>query len=160
MNGKRYSVGNMRTKRDMRFYLRIYRDQQKLKIAGLVLSKGVWFLGKSNADEMDVTSAWKRERAPASGECFQNAKRFCLDCADARYFEGFVLIAGMPMHHAWNVLDGKVVDFTYEAADQKTFLERGYRESLDPIYFGVEVPRISLTDSPEPTAEPYLTRRK
>ncbi|VTR93377.1 unnamed protein product [Gemmata massiliana] len=159
MNSKRYSVGNMRTKKDMRFYLGIMRDQEKNTFAGVVLHKAEWFLGKADSDDFEVTRKWKAASPPVAGECFCNAKKFCLGCPEARYFEGFYLIAGFPIHHAWNVLDGKVVDFTFEQVNREMLEERGYCETLYPLYYGLEVPRESLTDSQDPVAEAYFAKR-
>lgn len=134
-----------RTKKDVLKYLRIYR-RQKDKLAAVALKKGEWFLGKASTDDYEQTRAWKKTHRPRVGHCFLNAQRFCMAHTDVRYMEGFLLISGMPTPHAWNVMkDGRVVDFTFEAADRQMIRERGYCESLAPLYLGVEVPKADLS---------------
>src|SRR5262245_64638528 len=106
----------MRTKKEMRHYLRQWKDH--LPLAGLVLKKGQWFIGRARSDEYEIALEWRRRRRPQVQECHFNAQQFCTDCHDFRYFEGYFFVGGMPIEHAWVVMDDeKVVDFTVEAME-------------------------------------------
>ena len=52
------------------------------------------------------------------------------------YCEGYMISSSLPIpiEHAWNVVDGKVVDFTSSLWDWKADDEKR-------IYFGVEMPK-------------------
>jgi hypothetical protein len=149
-----------RTKKSMRDFLRVLRAHDDM--AALVLSKGEWFDGKAEVDDYEITKAWKKERRPTAKQCFYNAQTFCMEHVEHRYFEGYALIAGIPMPHAWVVMDdGKVVDFTLEAMLRKAKRERAIVDERPPLYYGVEVPRkfivqrIVESGHSEPIAERY-----
>lgn len=55
-----------------------------------------------------------RDRWPTLGQCYLNALRFA-DETGAEYVEGYAMLGDggrIPQSHAWNVLDGHVVDVT------------------------------------------------
>jgi hypothetical protein len=152
---------NARTKKDMLKYLRMWSPRDAF--AAMILSKGVWFLGRASADDYESTKQWKKTKKPRAQQCFYNSQRFCAHFNGTRYFEGYVLIAGLPMMHAWVVMDDEtVVDFTFEAAQRKTRREEGFVETLDPLYFGVEIPRQFLmaqsASNRDPIAQQYYGR--
>ena len=151
----------MRTKTDMRRWLRSYRTDFDVPFAGLVLAKGEWFLGRASVDDYEITRLWQKQKKPRAGQCFYNAQQFCIACGIYRYFEGYFLIGGTPMDHAWVVMDdGKVIDFTLEAVLRKVKrTKKGAYDDRPPLYLGVEVPVPFLqacvleTDNGEPLAE-------
>jgi hypothetical protein len=92
--------------------------------------------------------------------CFANAQ-WIVSCVDGfSYWEGYALDAEapyIPLHHAWNVHNGKVVDVTLRSQaslrdwkkrvgqvtrpDPRTLIERIERNIGNVSYYGVEVPR-------------------
>ncbi len=154
-----HEESSLRTKKEMRYYLRHFRRHDSF--AALVLSKGEWFLGRANVDDSEATKRWKKKNRPRAQECFYNAQRFCMNCR-GRYFEGYMFIGGLPMHHAWVAMDdGRVVDFTIEAVLRKARREKTLVDLTDPLYCGVEVPRkfvlrrVVESGSSDPMAELY-----
>lgn len=130
----------MRTKKEMRHYLKQWRSD--IPLAAIVLKHGEWFLGCANVDDYEIAKEFKKSRRPRAQQCFYNAQQFCIDHRGFKYFEGYMLIPGWPMHHAWVVMrDGKVVDFTLEAMLRKAKREHGLVDTTPPLYYGVEVPR-------------------
>lgn len=64
---------------------------------------------------------------PKPKECYHNAQLMAVFDPDLKYYEGLIITdIGIPIEHAWNVFEGKVVDVTLEDAT---------------CYIGVEVPR-------------------
>lgn len=55
---------------------------------------------------------------PQKHFCFMNAQRLCeLFPSRVKYVEGEVMVCGVPVQHAWNVVDGCThVDVTFELA--------------------------------------------
>lgn len=108
---------------------------------GIVLKNGERFSGRANVTDYEVTITWKKCRRPRAQECFYNAQKFCMDHGYP-FWEGYFLIGGQPMHHAWNVMDdGEVVDFTRKAVLRKAKRENNLVDDRPPLYFGVNVPR-------------------
>ena len=128
------------TKKAMKEYLGAVRPHDEF--AALALSKGIWFNGRANARDYEITRLWQREMRPKAGECYTNAQTFCLDVWDHRYFEGFVLAVGIPLQHAWVVMDDRrVVDFTLEAMERKAKRAKISCDTSNALYLGVEVPK-------------------
>lgn len=160
--------GPMRPKKQMLFWLRLWKN--KGAAPKFVISKGTWFEGRANVDDYLSAVKWRREHRPRRGNCFQNARQFCLAHPKARYFEGFYLIFESPVDHAWVVMeDGRVVDFTYEAVIRKLKREKGKVHVTPPLYFGLEIPHgalvqlHALADRNKPILDLYkasLTRRR
>src|SRR5262245_58530918 len=92
-----------RPKRDMLTWLRALRSREPFM--DVALKYGNWFYGRADVADYEVTAAWARRRRPRAQECFYNAQKFCLDHAEYSYWEGYYLIPGIPMHHAWIVMD-------------------------------------------------------
>lgn len=61
---------------------------------------------------------WQKRKKPQPKDCFFNAQTLCFD-ADLPYYEGFYFNPAMPTQHAFNVLDGEVIDVTKEAIDRQ-----------------------------------------
>lgn len=128
------------TKKAMKEFLRVLRPHDEF--AALALSNGIWFNGRANAKDYEITRLWQRVKRPKAGECYTNAQSFCLDVGDHSYFEGYVLAVGMPIQHAWVVMeDRRVVDFTLEAMELKTKRAKVACDTSNALYLGVEVPK-------------------
>ena len=77
-------------------------------------------------------------------ECFFNAQDFAQLSSKIKYVEGYLYSGIIPIEHAWNSLNGKVIDFTmYHANNNKPILG-DIPEGWD--YFGVELPTRSITE--------------
>jgi hypothetical protein len=126
----------MRTKKEMRHYLRQWKDRSPL--AGLVLKKGQWFIGRAKSNDYEVALEWRMRRKPKAQECHFNSQQFCTDCRNVRYFEGYLLIGGPPIEHAWAVMeDGKVVDFTVESLERKAKRDKSiFIDTMPPYIVG------------------------
>jgi hypothetical protein len=116
------------------------KSSQK-EIGHFVRINGTWFEGRTSVSNYPDAGKWARKRRPQPGECFHNARMFCLDYPIARYFEGFYLISEIPLAHAWNVMaDGRVLDFTHEAVIRKLKKKKAMVNVRPPLYLGIEVP--------------------
>lgn len=63
-------------------------------------------------------------------QCVYNSQMFAVSGSKTKYFEGYAcrtlgILANMSFEHAWNVINGKVVDLTWPDGDE---------------YFGLEIP--------------------
>jgi len=153
-------------KKDMRAWLRTLRQYDPL--AGIVLKRGRWFLGRANVADYAVTAKWKKKRKPQVHDCFYNAQEFCLDHPEFSYWEGYFLILGNPAHHAWIVMDdGCVVDFTLEAVLQEAKRQKIRADAIRaPLYYGVTVPadyilrQVLDTGVSDEIAELYYSHRR
>jgi hypothetical protein len=127
-----------RPKKDMQFYLRNWDDP----LAKLIIKKGEWFIGRAKVDDYEIATKWRKSERPKAQQCFFNAQAFCMENQGYRYLEGYMLIGGWPLQHAWIVMkDGNVVDFTLEAVLRKAKREHNLVDDRPPLYYGVEVPR-------------------
>lgn len=132
------------TKKAMKDFLRVLRPHDEF--VALALSKGIWFNGRANAEDYEITQLWQRVKRPKAGECYTNAQTFCLEAWDHRYFEGYVLAVGIPIQHAWVVLEnGRVVDFTLEAMERKAKRAKVACDTTNALYLGVEVPNLRVS---------------
>lgn len=135
--------GPMRSRKGMRFWLKRWKNRGPAP--NFVMSKGTWFEGRANVEDYSSAVKWRREHRPRGGQCFHNARQFCLAHPNARYFEGFYLIFKMPEDHAWVVMeDGMVLDFTHEAVIRKLVKEKKKVDVRSPLYLGVQVPHNPL----------------
>jgi len=107
-----------------------------------MLEQGTAFLGRSPSSGLPDTKRWWKISPPQIKQCFYNSQMFVLSSEGATYYEGYAFTFFFPFHHAWVVVDGKVVDFTLEAVD---LVER--RDNLKPAgpdevtaYLGVGIP--------------------
>lgn len=124
----------------------------------LLLRHGKMYQGRVHSDSVAAWKRWKKTARPELQDCFCNAASFAIDHDQARYFEGYWLGAMLPTLHAWNLVDGQIIDFTLELVEKK--LKR--KPDLASLYFGVEVPtlfvaeRISSTEEFAQVADLYL----
>jgi len=65
---------------------------------------------------------------PKVKECYYNSMMFQSETVE--YWEGWA-VGIIPMPHAWNVRDGKVIDTTWNL----------FKESDETLYFGICIPR-------------------
>jgi hypothetical protein len=135
------------SKKSMEAFLRqLVEYQEGINYYGLpaiLLACGSWFYGRVSSDEYDSAKQWRQKHRPAVQECWYNAQSFCLAHEEARYFEGFATFddVGEPADHAWIVMpDGKVVDFTFEAAERMAKRQGLACDTRDTVYAGVEIP--------------------
>ena len=152
--------GPMQCKDGMLFWLK--RWQNDGPAPKLVMSKGTWFEGRANVDDYPIAVKWRKEHRLRGGQCFENARQFCLANPKARYFEGFYRIFESPDDHAWVVMaDGRVLDFTHEAVIRKLKKEKKEVRINPPLYFGIEVPHHALADlhASAERNKPILTNR-
>src|SRR5262249_1286522 len=101
------------------------------EFTGKLLKEGELF-----TDWLPGDGHWKQRKKPQPKDCFYNAQTLCLD-ADLPYYEGYLFSPVMPMQHAFNVLDGKVIDVTREAIAKQVGLTEGF-------WFGAPVTREAL----------------
>jgi len=92
--------------------------------------------GELFTEQVPGDSHWKKRKKPQPKDCFYNAQTLCFD-ADLPYYEGFYFNPVMPMQHAFNVLDGKVIDVTREAIDRQVGPTEGF-------WFGAPVTRKAI----------------
>lgn len=132
-------------KEAMLSFLRGLADWQKTNgvtgLPALLVSKGTWF---TQLAPLDV--AWKKKNRPQEKECFFTGQLYCMDTSTP-YFEGYALCQ-VPIHHGWNIVDGKVLDFLVQA----------------DLYLGVEIPREEVakqmaTGFSEPIADKLFGRK-
>jgi hypothetical protein len=80
------------------------------------------------------------------GYCFANAAKLVVSdtTGELHYVEGFAVGTLMPVHHAWVVIQNKIVDLTWRSRDQDvTVMKHPYTENIlgvmpaDRAYLGV-----------------------
>jgi len=108
----------------------------------LLLRHGRMYQGRVLSDSVAAWKRWKKTAKPQLQDCFCNAASFAIDHDQARYCEGYWLGAMLPTLHAWNMVDGQIIDFTLELVEKK--LKR--KPDLACLYFGVEVPTIFVAE--------------
>lgn len=121
-----------------------WKDQPIARFDSLILERGTAFTESVLSKTIEETKAWKKHRKPKYKECFYNAQMFFLTCEKGEYFEGYCYDNLIPVHHAWIVIDGCVVDFTLEARDRSLARQKIKSNSLDAVYLGVMVPKETI----------------
>ena len=130
-----------------------------------LLTHGREFRGRTRSSAVRDAARWKDRVRPRWHRCYANAGSFVACHAYAQYWEGLWRYAAdaAPVHHAWVMLDGHVIDFTGEDVSR-----RGRRRGFDLLppdeqeYFGVHVPaefvrrRVDATRVWGPVSEMYL----
>lgn len=74
---------------------------------------------------------------PKPKSCFYNAQSIVIDFDEFEYWEGFAIdLSGVkiPLEHGWNVVNGEVVDITWQKEDQHI------------LYFGCKIPTSYVRD--------------
>lgn len=121
-----------------------WKDQPIARFDSLILERGTAFTESVLSKTIEETKAWKKQRKPKAKACFYNSQMFLLLCEKGEYFEGYCYDNLIPAHHAWIVIDGKVVDFTLEARDRSLARLKIKSNSLDVVYLGVMVPKETI----------------
>jgi hypothetical protein len=125
--------GPIRPRKLMNHGLRYLRSLGPIR--HFVRTNGTWFEGRAEVKDFPSAVSWKTKRRPKAGECFKNAREYCLKRPNAKYFEGFYLIIESPDHHAWVVMqDERVLDFTHEAIIRKLKKESAEVHVRLPLY--------------------------
>lgn len=106
----------------------------------LILDQGTTFVGAISSDAIKVAKEWRKLRKPKIKQCFYNSQLFLLVEGVGEYYEGYCFDGLIPFHHAWVVIDLKVVDFTLEARN-RLFKRKKIAITGEPVYLGVPVPR-------------------
>lgn len=76
-------------------------------------------------------------------ECFFNAQDLAQTSPKIKYIEGYLYSGILPIEHAWNTLNGKVIDFTmYHANNDKPILGT-IPDNWE--YFGASIPTSAAT---------------
>ncbi|MFZ1005872.1 MAG: hypothetical protein WAN65_03485 [Candidatus Sulfotelmatobacter sp.] len=114
----------------------------------LLLRHGKMYQGRLLSDSVPAWKRWKKNVKPQLQDCFCNAASFAVDHEQASYFEGYWL-GPLPALHAWNMVDGQIIDFTLELVEKK--LKR--KPDLACLYFGVQVPTIFVAEQIASTEE-------
>jgi hypothetical protein len=80
-------------------------------------------------------------------QCFYNAQRIAQNIKNAKYVEGYVWSNNIPIaiEHAWNSLNGKVIDFTMFHTNNGKPVVGVIPEGWE--YFGVELPTRMIYDT-------------
>lgn len=71
----------------------------------------------------------KTEKRGVPQHCYHNAKQMMMK-KKAKYIEGYVLVHGVPLSHAWNELKGEMVDCTIEHPGNEIY-----------AHYGMEIPK-------------------
>lgn len=97
----------------------------------LLLENGELFTERMPADRY-----WTKRKKAQPRQCFYNAQTLCIE-ADLPYYEGYYFGNKMLFQHAFNVLDGKVIDVTRDAIDRKLGPTKGF-------WYGAPVSQMAL----------------
>ena len=89
-------------------------------------------------------------------QCYYNSLKYTWENPDAEYFEGWVVSSrlGIPIRHAWLVVDGNVYDPTFEIFRNEDDADM----MVDYAYWGVLIPQMFITERIVATEKsgPYL----
>ena len=88
----------------------------------LILDRGVWFTSRelsSTQRSIVIAAAERAGEQIVPNHCFANAARLVMAdrSGELSYYEGFAAGHVMPVHHAWCVIGGKVIDLTWKRRD-------------------------------------------
>jgi hypothetical protein len=101
------------------------------EFTGQVLKDGELFTESVPGD-----GHWKKRKKPQPKDCFFNAQTLCIE-GGVPYYEGYYFSEVQPVQHAFNVLDGKVIDVTRDAIDKQVGPSQGF-------WFGAPVSKEAL----------------
>ena len=89
-------------------------------------------------------------------QCYYNSLKYTWENPDAEYFEGWVVSSrlGIPIRHAWLVVDGNVYDPTFEIFRNEDDADM----MVDYAYWGVLIPQMFIAERIVATEKsgPYL----
>ncbi len=112
--------------RTLREYLEACAEQSQspamAKIHRWLMDNGVVFVGRESSNKRRGLRAWKKKRETwllgRAKLSYRTASMVAIDGL-ADYYEGYVLMENTPIHHAWNVYEGQVIDITLEEFDRE-----------------------------------------
>lgn len=121
----------------------------------VVLDSGRFFAPGSLSDTQRsiVLAAVRRARESGAGfapqRCFDNATRLVLAdrTGELSYVEGFAVGTVMPVHHAWAIIGGKVIDLTWRCPTPAVVMEHEMSDRVlgefggRRAYVGIPFPR-------------------
>lgn len=113
----------------------------------LILEQGEVFYKVVHSDKIAQAKEWRKNNRPQIKQCFYNSQLFVVVSELGDYYEGYCHDGLLPFHHAWNVIDGKVVDFTLEARDRSLKRQKIKNNATSPAYLGVKVPKRALMEN-------------
>ena len=90
-------------------------------VEDLLLQHGRQFVSQPlNEEEMDIIKRLvERAHYYRPKECFYNAQKIAMGSGNTiRYIEGVGFAGLIPCDHAWNTINGKVMDFTWAAVNK------------------------------------------
>ncbi len=130
-----------------------------------LLAHGRECRGRTPSRQLRDSARWVARVRPRWHRCYKNAAEFALAHPYSVYVEGYWRFAAGndPVHHAWNVYRGHVLDLTAEDVQR-----RGRRVNLPLLpaeqqdYFGVVIPtdlvrqQVEATRRWGPVSELYL----
>ena len=127
------------------------KKQQKMKgmaytgPADFILQHGRHYKSaKLTPEEMDMLKdVLDRQCSYKMGQCFYNAQSIGLG-GRIGYVEGYADSIGLPMEHAWNTINGKVIDMTWKDNNGGQPIIGNIPEGWE--YFGVELPSKKIND--------------
>lgn len=119
-----------------------------------LLTRGCECRGRTPSRQVRNSARWVARVRPRWHRCYKNAAEFALAHPDAGYVEGFWQFAAShdPVHHAWNLYRGHVLDLTAEDVER-----RGRRANVPLLpaeqqdYFGVVIPTVLVRQQVEAT---------
>ena len=76
-------------------------------------------------------------------QCFYNAQLLS-HASSIKYVEGYLFAGILPIFHAWNTINGKVIDFTMAHSNNNKPILGEIPDGWD--YFGVELPSSSIRE--------------
>lgn len=114
----------------------------------ILLERGTRFEGRHDSSDYEKAKVWKEAGNPEPQHCYANSQHYSVHDSDARYFEGYCLIADnlIPQEHAWIVMpDGGVVDFTLELMEIEAEKQGIATDTSQTAYLGIEIPTMFAT---------------
>jgi hypothetical protein len=117
-----------------------------------VLDRGTWYQSQELTErELSIVLDAARRAGDnfARRHCFANAARLVLSDSSNElvYVEGYAHGAALPIHHAWAVIRGKVVDLTCRRHDNLIVMEHRYSDRVlgafppEQAYIGISFSR-------------------
>ena len=131
-------------------YLKLLQKNQNMKgmaysgPAEFILSHGKQYQSAElTPEEMDMlTDVLGRQCSYKAKQCFYNAQSIGLT-GRIGYVEGVADSVGLPMEHAWNTINGKVIDMTWKMNNNDQPVLGTIPEGWE--YYGVELPHDLIT---------------
>ncbi len=131
-----------------------------------LLAHGREFRGRTRTSAVRDAARWAARAKPRWRQCYKNAAVFVVSHKEAAYYEGFWRYSADddPVHHAWVMIDGHLLDVTAEDVGRRA-RRRGITilPPTEQEYFGVHVPTAFVRERADatrfwgPVSEMYLS---